>query len=92
MYFVVILQYKCNNDSLDLDSHHEHHIFLVDVLGGFSICRCSSVVEHILETDKIEVRFLSTAHALVAQRTEQSASIGKVGGSIPSEGTTNCPE
>ena len=33
---------------------------LAILLGGFSICRCSSMGEHTLETGGTEVRFFST--------------------------------
>lgn len=38
--------------------------------------------------ERVKVRFLLAAHALVAQWTEQAASIGKVEGSTPSESTS----
>ena len=57
-------------------------------LGGFLfVCPRNSSVECWSETPDELVKFQPRAHALVAQWTERDASIVKVGGSNPSEGT-----
>ena len=47
------------------------------------------MAEHASEKGGKEVRFLPKAHALVAQRKERDASIVRVAGSSPAEGTNN---
>ena len=77
-------QRKCNEGTLDSRYEPAH---IAGIRGGFSICLRSSTAERTLEAGETEVRFLSKAHALVAQWIERAVSGGKIAGSNPAEGT-----